>query len=183
MAIATINPATGQTVQTFIAHSQVEVNAKLDLAQETFQSFRHLPFAQRGQWLRKAADILEQRRDEWAALMTLEMGKSIPQAIAEVNKCALVCRFYADKAEEYLADEVVTTDASQSFIAYQPLGVILAVMPWNFPFWQVFRFAAPALMAGNVGLLKHASNVPQCALRSPKFSKPPGFPKERFKPY
>jgi succinate-semialdehyde dehydrogenase/glutarate-semialdehyde dehydrogenase len=180
MAIATINPATGQTVQTFIAHSQVEVNAKLDLAQETFRSFRALTFAQRGQWLRRAADILEQRQEEWAVLMTLEMGKPVQQAIAEVKKCALVCRFYADQAEGFLADEVVVTDASRSFIAYQPLGVILAVMPWNFPFWQVFRFAAPALMAGNVGLLKHASNVPQCALAIAEIFQTAGFPEGAF---
>ncbi|AIE72961.1 MULTISPECIES: NAD-dependent succinate-semialdehyde dehydrogenase [unclassified Synechocystis] len=180
MAIATINPATGQTVQTFSAHGPAEVNAKLDLAQETFQSFRHLSFAQRGQWLRQAADILEQRQEQWAALMTLEMGKPIQQAIAEVKKCALVCRFYADQAEEFLADEMVPTDASQSFIAYQPLGVILAVMPWNFPFWQVFRFAAPALMAGNVALLKHASNVPQCALAIAEIFQTAGFPEGAF---
>lgn len=144
MAIATINPATGQTVQTFIAHSQVEVNAKLDLAQETFQSFRHLPFAQRGQWLRKAADILEQRRDEWAALMTLEMGKSIPQAIAEVNKCALVCRFYADKAEEYLADEVVTTDASQSFHCLPAPGGNFGGDALEFPLLAGVSFCGPS---------------------------------------
>ncbi|WP_265583549.1 aldehyde dehydrogenase family protein [Synechocystis salina] len=180
MAIATINPANGQTVQTFTPDSAAAVDAKLDLAQKTFRSFRALPFTQRGQWLRRAADILEERRDQWAHLMTLEMGKPIQQAIAEVNKCALVCRFYADQAEEFLADEMVATDASQSFIAYQPLGVILAVMPWNFPFWQVFRFAAPALMAGNVGLLKHASNVPQCALAIAEIFHTAGFPEGAF---
>ena len=176
MAIATINPANGQTVKTFTPHTAAEVDAKLELATKTFKSFRNLPFSQRGDWFRKAAEILEQRQTEFAQLMTLEMGKPIKQAIAEVNKCALVCRFYADHAEAFLADEQVETDASQSFIAYQPLGVILAVMPWNFPFWQVFRFAAPTLMAGNVGLLKHASNVPQCALAIAAIFREAGFP-------
>ena len=180
MAIATINPATGQTVKTFTPHSPAEVDAKVTLAANTFKTFRNLPFSQRAQWFRNAAQILEQRQRELANLMTLEMGKPIKQAIAEVNKCALVCRFYADKAEEFLADEIVPTDGSQSFIAYQPLGVVLAVMPWNFPFWQVFRFAAPALMAGNVGLLKHASNVPQCALAIADIFQRAGFPEGAF---
>ncbi|MEB3228204.1 MAG: NAD-dependent succinate-semialdehyde dehydrogenase, partial [Synechocystis sp.] len=131
-------------------------------------------------WFHNAAQILEDRQQEFAALMTLEMGKPIKQAIAEVNKCALVCRFYADHAEDFLSDETVPTDASHSFIAYQPLGVILAVMPWNFPFWQVFRFAAPTLMAGNVGLLKHASNVPQCALAIAEIFQAAGFPEGAF---
>jgi len=180
MAIATINPANGQTVKTFTPHTAAEVDAKLTLATNTFKSFRTLPFSQRGKWFRNAAEILEQRQTELAQLMTLEMGKPIKQAIAEVNKCALVCRFYADQAETFLADETVKTDAGQSFIAYQPLGVILAVMPWNFPFWQVFRFAAPALMAGNVGLLKHASNVPQCALAIADIFQQAGFPEGAF---
>ncbi|MEY2984489.1 MAG: Succinate-semialdehyde dehydrogenase [Cyanobacteriota bacterium] len=180
MAIATINPANGQTVKTFTPHTAAEVDATLDLAAKTFKTFRQLPFRQRGQWFHNAAQILEDQQQEFAALMTLEMGKPIKQAIAEVNKCALVCRFYADHAEDFLADEPVPTDASHSFIAYQPLGVILAVMPWNFPFWQVFRFAAPALMAGNVGLLKHASNVPQCALAIAEIFQAAGFPEGAF---
>lgn len=180
MAIATINPANGQTIQTFTPHTPAEVDAKLTLAAQTFKTFRQLSFSQRGQWFHNAAQILEDRQREFAALMTLEMGKPIKQAIAEVNKCALVCRFYADKAAEFLADEPVETDASHSFIAYQPLGVILAVMPWNFPFWQVFRFAAPALMAGNVGILKHASNVPQCALALEAIFHDAGFPPGAF---
>ncbi|MFM1841705.1 MAG: Succinate-semialdehyde dehydrogenase [Cyanobacteriota bacterium] len=180
MAIATINPANGQTVKTFMPHTAAEVDAKLDIAAKTFNSFRALPFSQRSEWFHNAAQILEDRQREFAQLMTLEMGKPIKQAIAEVNKCALVCRFYADQAEAFLADEQVSTDASQSFIAYQPLGVVLAVMPWNFPFWQVFRFAAPALMAGNVGLLKHASNVPQCALAIADIFQQAGFPEGAF---
>lgn len=178
--IATINPANGQTVQTFTPHTAGEVDGKLTLATKTFKTFRHLPFSQRAEWFHHAAQILEERQQPLASLMTLEMGKPIQQAIAEVNKCALVCRFYADKAEEFLADEAVPTDARSSFIAYQPLGVILAVMPWNFPFWQVFRFAAPALMAGNVGLLKHASNVPQCALAIADIFQRAGFPEGAF---
>jgi succinate-semialdehyde dehydrogenase/glutarate-semialdehyde dehydrogenase len=180
MAIATINPNTGELVKTFVAHSPEIVNAKLELAQQTFKHYRHLDFSQRRQWLLNAAIILEQRKVELSELMTLEMGKPITQAIAEVNKCALGCRFYAEKAAEFLADELVTTDASQSFIRYQPLGVILAVMPWNFPFWQVFRFAAPALMAGNVAVLKHASNVPQCALMLETLFRESGFPEGVF---
>ncbi len=180
MAIATINPATGQTLQTFAPYDAATVASKIDQAASTFPTFARFPIAQRGEWLQNAARLLEEQQQDLAQLMTLEMGKPIKQAIAEVNKCALVCRFYADKAPEFLADEMVETDASQSFIAYQPLGIILAVMPWNFPFWQVFRFAAPALMAGNVGLLKHASNVPQCALAIEKLFQKAGFPVGAF---
>jgi len=176
MGIATINPATGEVVQTFEALSDREIEHKLALAQETFQTYRHTSFEQRSQWLHAAADILDAEKAQFGQLMTLEMGKTLKSAIAEVEKCALVCRFYADHAAEFLQDEAVTTDASQSFIRYQPLGIILAVMPWNFPFWQVFRFAAPALMAGNVGLLKHASNVPQCALAIQDILHRAGFP-------
>ena len=154
MAIATINPATGQTVQTFIAHSQVEVNAKLDLAQETFRSFRALTFAQRGQWLRRAADILEQRQEEWAVLMTLEMGKPVQQAIAEVKKCALVCRFYADQAEGFLADEVVVTDASRSFIDGWECGLAQT------------RFQCPSMCPGD------RRNFPNCRISRGSVSNP-----------
>ena len=164
MAIATINPATGETLKTFIPLTDEEIESKLALAQSTFESYRHTTFAQRSQWLNNAADILERDSLKFAKIMTTEMGKTLQSAIAESEKCAKVCRFYAEKAPEFLADVTIESDASQSYIAYQPLGTILAVMPWNFPFWQVFRFAAPALMAGNVGILKHASNVPQCAL-------------------
>ena len=178
--IATINPTTGEIIKTFTADSPETVNAKLALAQKAFENYRNLSFSQREQWLNKAADILEQCQQEFAQLMTLEMGKPIKQAIAEVNKSALGCRFYAQQAEAFLQDEIVTTDAKKSFIRYQPLGAILAVMPWNFPFWQVFRFAAPALMAGNVGILKHASNVPQCALKIEEIFREAGFPEGVF---
>ncbi len=180
MAIATINPTTGELLQTFTPHSPAEVEQKLALAQQTFQEYRKSPFSQRSQCLRNVAQILKDNAREFAELMTLEMGKPIKQAIAEVNKSALGCQFYAENAESYLRDEIVATDAQKSFIRYQPLGIILAVMPWNFPFWQVFRFAAPALMAGNVAVLKHASNVPQCALKLEEIFRAAGFPEGAF---
>jgi succinate-semialdehyde dehydrogenase / glutarate-semialdehyde dehydrogenase len=176
MAIATVNPATGETLKTFTPLTAAEIETKLALAQSTFESYRQTSFAQRSQWLNQAAAILEQDPLKFAEIMTLEMGKTFQSAIAEVEKCAKVCRFYAEKGSEFLADVLVESDASQSYVAYQPLGAILAVMPWNFPFWQVFRFAAPALMAGNVGLLKHASNVPQCALAIESIFDQAGFP-------
>ncbi len=180
MAIATINPATGETLKTFNPLTDAEIESKLALAQSTFEDYRHTTFAQRSQWLNRAADILEQDTLKFAEIMTTEMGKTLPSAIAEAEKCAKVCRFYAEKAPEFLADVAIDSDASQSYVAYQPLGTILAVMPWNFPFWQVFRFAAPALMAGNVGLLKHASNVPQCALAIESIFAQAGFPQGAF---
>ena len=180
MAIATINPATGQTLKTFSPLTDGEIETKLALAQSTFEQYHHTTFVQRSQWLIKAAAILEQDSHKFAQIMTTEMGKTLQSAIAEVKKCAMVCRFYAEKAPEFLADVSIPSDASHSYIAYQPLGVILAVMPWNFPFWQVFRFAAPALMAGNVGILKHASNVPQCALAIQSILDQAGFPPGAF---
>ncbi len=161
MTIATINPATGETLHTFTPLTSAEIENKIKLSQSTFATYRKSSLESRSQKLLKAAEILEESAQEWAELMTIEMGKPIKSAIAEAKKCALVCRYYAENAEQFLADKVIETDASLSYVSYQPLGAILAVMPWNFPFWQVFRFAAPALMAGNVGLLKHASNVPQ----------------------
>jgi succinate-semialdehyde dehydrogenase / glutarate-semialdehyde dehydrogenase len=180
MAIATVNPATGEIIKTFTPLTEAELAAKIELAAHAFQQYKHTSFVQRSQWLLNAANILEARKQEFGALMTLEMGKTLKSAIAEVEKCALVCRFYAVRGEEFLADIPVVTDASKSFVRYQPLGVILAVMPWNFPFWQVFRFAAPALMAGNVGLLKHASNVPQSALAIAEILMQAGFPDGTF---
>jgi succinate-semialdehyde dehydrogenase/glutarate-semialdehyde dehydrogenase len=180
MGIATINPATGETIKTFEPLDGESIEIKLALSQQTFEKYRKTPIAQRGQWLIKAAEILEQDKVSFGKIMTIEMGKPIKSAIAEVEKCALVCRYYAEHAEEFLADVSASTDASKSFVRYQPLGVILAVMPWNFPFWQVFRFAAPALMAGNVGLLKHASNVPQCALAIEEILTKAGFPEGAF---
>jgi succinate-semialdehyde dehydrogenase/glutarate-semialdehyde dehydrogenase len=180
MAIATINPATGETLQTFQPLSTPQIEEKLQLAVATFQAERKTPFAERARRMRKAADILERDKDKFAKLMTLEMGKPYKAAVAEAVKCTTACRYYAENAEQILADEVIETGAKKSFVRYRPIGPILAVMPWNFPFWQVIRFAAPALMAGNVGLLKHASNVPQCALAIEQLFLEAGFPAGAF---
>jgi len=180
MAIATINPATGEVVQTFQALTTEQIESKLQLAVSAFRAERKTPFAERAKRMMKAAEILERDRERFGRLMTLEMGKPLKAAIAEAAKCATACRYYAENAEKLLADEVVETGAKKSFVRYLPLGPILAVMPWNFPFWQVMRFAAPALMAGNVGLLKHASNVPQCAIALEKIFRDAGFPEGVF---
>ncbi|MDJ0687893.1 MAG: NAD-dependent succinate-semialdehyde dehydrogenase [Xenococcaceae cyanobacterium MO_188.B32] len=180
MAISTINPTTAEKLKVFTPLTSAEIDKKLALADSTFKQYRKTSFAQRSAWLNRAAEILEKNKLEYARIMTTEMGKPIKSAIAEVQKCALVCRYYAEKAPKFLADVSVATDASESFVSYHPLGVILAVMPWNFPFWQVFRFAAPALMAGNVGILKHASNVPQCALALEDIIQQAGFPPGAF---
>jgi succinate-semialdehyde dehydrogenase / glutarate-semialdehyde dehydrogenase len=180
MAIATVNPTTGQVVQTFDRLSQSAIETAIEQAAQTFQTYRQTSFAERSVWLNQVATLLERRREEYGALMTLEMGKPLKAAMAEMDKCAWVCRFYAEQGETFLADEPIDTDASHSWISYQPLGVVLAVMPWNFPFWQVIRFAAPALMAGNVALLKHASNVPQTALKIAEIFAEAGFPSGAF---
>jgi succinate-semialdehyde dehydrogenase/glutarate-semialdehyde dehydrogenase len=180
MGIATVNPATGETLKTFEPLTDVEIESKLSLAASAFQEYGKTAIAQRSLWLKRAADILERDQVKFGKLMVLEMGKTLKSAIAEAQKCALGCRYYAEQAAEFLADVPVATDASRSFVCYQPLGAILAVMPWNFPFWQVFRFAAPALMAGNVGLVKHASNVPQCALAIEEIFREAGFPEGVF---
>lgn len=175
-----INPATGARVATFEETSDRELEQAIQRAWDTFTEYRHTPFAQRAAWLSAAADILEGEKQRWGELMTTEMGKLRPAAVAEAGKCAWACRYYAEHGERMLADRAVETDASASFIRYQPLGPVLAVMPWNFPFWQVFRFAAPALMAGNVGLLKHASNVPGCARAIEEIIARAGFPAGAF---
>ena len=175
MAIATTNPATGEIVKSFEPLTPAQIEEKIQRAASTFQTYRRTSFAERARKMMRAAEILEQEKDECARLMTLEMGKTLRSAVAEAVKCASGCRYYAEHAERFLADEVVETGAKRSFIRYQPLGPILAIMPWNFPFWQVFRFLAPALMAGNVGLLKHASNVPQCALKIEEIVRRAGF--------
>lgn len=176
MGIASVNPATGEVIKTFQPLSEAEIDKKLQLALKVFKAERKTPFAVRAQRMLKAAEILERDKEKFAHLMTLEMGKTYQSAVAEALKCANGCRFYAENAERFLADEVVDTGAKKSFIRYLPIGPILAVMPWNFPFWQVMRFAAPALMAGNVGLLKHSSNVPQCALAIESIFLEAGFP-------
>jgi succinate-semialdehyde dehydrogenase / glutarate-semialdehyde dehydrogenase len=164
MAIATINPATGKTIRTFESFSAARVSECLDRAATAYRAHRNTPFSERAQRMRKAASILDADCRELGRLMTLEMGKPIGSAIAEAEKCATACRYYAENAERFLADQPVKIEGGKSWVTFQPIGVVLAIMPWNFPFWQVFRFAAPALMAGNAGVLKHASNVPQCAL-------------------
>jgi succinate-semialdehyde dehydrogenase / glutarate-semialdehyde dehydrogenase len=180
MAIATINPATGETLQTFQPLSSAEIEEKLQLAVSTFRAERKTPFAERARRMLKAAEILDRDKEKFAHLMTLEMGKPYKAAVAEAVKCTTACRYYAENAEKILTDDVIETGAKKSFVRYRPIGPVLAVMPWNFPFWQVIRFAAPALMAGNVGLLKHASNVPQCALAIEKIFLEAGFPPGAF---
>ena len=180
MAIATINPTTGQTIKTFEPLSDAQVDQKIQLAAEVFHAFRKLSFAARAKMMLKAADILESEKESLGRMMTIEMGKTYRSAVDEAVKCAWGCRYYAENAERFLADESVETSASRSFIRYQPMGIILVVMPWNYPFWQVFRFIAPGLMAGNVGLLKHASNVPQCAMKIEEILLQAGFPAGAF---
>lgn len=180
MGIASINPTTGETLKTFEALSAEQIEEKLQLAADTFRTYRRTSFEERGRMMMRAAEILENEKNAFAKTMTTEMGKPIKAAVSEAEKCALVCRYYADNAQPHLADQIVETNARKSYVHFQPLGPVLAVMPWNFPFWQVFRFAAPALMAGNVGLLKHASNVPQCALAIEEILTRAGFPKGAF---
>ncbi len=164
MPIATINPTTGETVRTFEPLSESELEAKLARAEAAFVRHRTSSFSERAEKMIAAAEILENEQDRLAWLMTLEMGKPLAQARAEATKCATACRYYAAHAERFLADEPIPEAEGRCFVRFEPLGAVLAVLPWNFPFWQVVRFAAPALMAGNVGLLKHAGNVPQCGL-------------------
>jgi succinate-semialdehyde dehydrogenase/glutarate-semialdehyde dehydrogenase len=180
MAIVSTNPATGETLRSFEALSMAQVEEKIKLAADAFSSYRHTLFAGRAQMMIRAAEILETEKESFGRLMTTEMGKPLRAAIEEAAKCAWACRYYVEQAAVFLADEVIPTNATRSFIRYQPLGPVLAIMPWNFPFWQVFRFAAPALMAGNVALLKHASNVPQCALAIEEIFQRAGFPKGVF---
>src|SRR6267143_5173621 len=180
MPIASINPTTGETLKTFTALNEGQIEEKLQRAADTFHSYRRTPFAERELMMFRAAEILETDKQEFAWIMTTEMGKPIKGAVQEAEKCALVCRYYAENARRHLADQTIATNATRSFVRFQPLGPVLAVMPWNFPFWQVFRFAAPALMAANVGLLKHASNVPQCALAIEDIFLRAGFPVGAF---
>src|SRR6266403_591235 len=164
MAITSINPATGEKLKDFQAFTDDQIEKCLSRAERVFSHHRREPFAKRAQLMMAAASLLEQEKDELARTITLEMGKLFRAGVEEVEKCVRGCRFYAENGERFLEDEPAQTDAARSYVRYEPLGPVLAIMPWNFPFWQVFRFATPALFAGNVGLLKHASNVPQCAL-------------------
>jgi succinate-semialdehyde dehydrogenase/glutarate-semialdehyde dehydrogenase len=184
MAIAVVNPATGETVEEFSEHGGDEIQRRIQSAQDAHEKLRDTTYAQRAEWMRKSAGILESEVNSLAKMITVEMGKPITQSVAEVLKCAKNMRFYADNAEHFLADEPLAdpsqVNASQAFVRYQPLGVVLAVMPWNYPLWQVIRFAAPALMAGNTGLLKHASNVPQSAMYLDSLFTRGGFPEGSF---
>src|SRR5690349_3852398 len=178
--IASINPATSETLRTFAPLSDRDLDDRLSRAEAAYRTYRKTSYGDRKRWLTSAADILEDERDRLGAIMTLEMGKPIAAARSEAAKCATACRYYVEHGERLLADEPVDAGAGRAFIRYQPIGPVLAVMPWNFPFWQVFRFAAPALMAGNVGLLKHASNVPQCAMAIEEVIRRAGFPADVF---
>ncbi len=181
MSIESVNPATGATLKIYDEMTAEQTVAAVEQAHAAWKAWRTTSFADRARPMKKAAEILRARKEEFARLMALEMGKPLKQGIAEAEKCALGCDYYADHAEAHLALEMVKTEASKSYIAFEPLGVVLAVMPWNFPFWQVFRFAAPALMAGNAGVLKHASNVPGCALAIEEVFEQAGFPKGVFR--
>ena len=176
MTIASVDPSTGAVLRTFEALAPRAIEDRLEKARRAFEGWRRTPFSERSALMMRAGEILETEKTRFGEVMTREMGKPIGAASAEAEKSAWVCRYYAENAERFLADEPAGTDASESWVRYEPLGVVLAVMPWNFPFWQVFRFAAPALMAGNVGLLKHASNVPQCALAIEEIFTRAGFP-------
>src|SRR5579884_1856497 len=178
--VASVSPLTGEILREFDQHSDELIEKKLQLAAETFREYRKTPFEKRAEMMTRAAEILESSKNELGRMMTEEMGKTLKSAVQEAEKCAFGCRFYAENAQKFLADEEAKTNATRSYIKYQPIGPVLAVMPWNFPFWQVFRFAAPALMAGNVGLLKHASNVPQCAMAIEDIFKKAGFPEGVF---
>jgi succinate-semialdehyde dehydrogenase / glutarate-semialdehyde dehydrogenase len=164
MAIASINPATGEKLKEFSSFDNAETEKRLSRSEKAFRKYRQTTFTERSEFFEATAELLFQEKKKFAEIITLEMGKLFRDSVAEIEKCARGCRFYAENGERFLEDEAAQTDAAESYVQYQPLGPVLAIMPWNFPFWQVFRFAAPALMAGNVGLLKHASNVPQCAL-------------------
>jgi len=181
MSIQSINPATGEVLETFQEMSTSEIARILEAADRTFHDWRDRPFGEREKKMREAARILRAGKEKYARTMALEMGKPIVQGEAEVEKCAWACDYYAEHAEAFLAEQPRETDASRSYIRFDPLGPVLAIMPWNFPFWQVFRFAAPALMAGNAGILKHASNVPRCALQIEEVFRESGFPENLFR--
>src|SRR5438270_1442504 len=175
MAIASISPTTGKTIQAFRPHPDTVIEQVLESGARTFKEHRGDSFMDRAAKMQRVADFLEVDRERFARIISMEMGKIFRASLEEIEKCTRGCRFYAEHAEEFLREQVVSTDARRSSFRYQPLGIVLAIMPWNFPFWQVFRFAAPAIMAGNVALLKHASNVPQCALAIEQIFREAGF--------
>ncbi len=174
------NPYNGEKIAEIKEFTKADIDKALALADTTFKSWKTTSYKHRSDLMLKAAEELKKNKEEYAKMITLEMGKPISQAIAEIEKCAWVCEYYAENAEQHLANEVIKTDATKSYVSYEPIGVVLAVMPWNYPFWQVFRFAAPALMAGNIGVLKHASNVMQSAENIQKVFERAGFPKGCF---
>lgn len=180
MAFVSINPATGEKIEEYKLDSENDVEQKLQKAETAFDSWKDTSYSNRGEKMHKAAEILRNKKQRWAEIMTREMGKPIREARSEAEKCAWVCDYYAEHAQHFLQDDVIGTDADWSYAHYDPLGLILAIMPWNFPFWQVFRFAAPGLMAGNVGLLKHAPNVPGCADSIEEIFDDAGFPEGVF---
>lgn len=180
MLIHTLNPANGKIIKTFEEYSSTDILRIIESAYNQFNKWKEVPFSEKNIFMKRVSEILRYKKNEYGKILTLEMGKTITQAEAEVEKCAWVCDYYAENAEKILSNEFIPTDASESYIRFDPLGIILAIMPWNFPFWQVFRFAAPALMAGNVALLKHASNVPMCALAIEDIFKQAGFPEYIF---
>ena len=181
MTIESINPTNGTSIATYKAMTSKEVKHVIDDSHHDWKDWRKTTFEQRSELMHKAAEVLRQNKSSYAELMALEMGKVLKDGESEIEKCAWVCDYYADNAKNFLEDNKIETDATSSFVAYRPIGVVLAVMPWNFPFWQVMRFAAPALMAGNAGVLKHASNVSGCAIAIEKVFQKAGFPKNIFR--
>jgi len=181
VSVSSINPATGETLETFAETAPAALERILDQAVAAYGAWRRFSYAQRGQAMRQAARILRERKAEYARTMALEMGKPLQQGEAEAEKCAWACEYYAEQAAAMLGDQPRVTDGSRSYVRFDPIGPVLAIMPWNFPFWQVFRFAAPALMAGNAGLLKHAPNVTRCALAIEEVFRQAGFPEGLFR--
>ncbi len=176
-----INPATNKLIKDYDEHDENQVKDILEKVDNDFKSWSRTDFTHRSKLMMKAAEVLKKNKEDYARTMAMEMGKPITEARSEAEKCAWVCEYYAENAEKFLADMEIKTDASRSFVAFEPLGTVLAIMPWNFPFWQVFRFAAPALMAGNTGVLKHASNVPGSALKIEEVFREAGFPENAFR--
>ena len=181
MEVVSINPWDLSEVERFQTHTDEEASAIIDQVDEAFSDWKKTSFAHRAELLHRVAEVLLKNKERYAAHVTAEMGKPISESLAEVEKCAWVCRFYADNAADFLAPKTVETDATTSFVRHDPLGVIYAIMPWNFPFWQVLRFAAPTLMAGNTAILKHAPNVSRCALDIEEAFAEAGYPKNAFR--
>ena len=181
MVLSSINPGTGELIKEFEEWSIKKVDSQLNHSFKIYNEWQETSFSNRSDILKNMARILRKNKDKYAQLMTTEMGKTIVESEAEVEKCAWVCEFYAENGEKFLSNEIIKTDASKSYVCFEPLGIILAIMPWNFPFWQVIRCAVPALFSGNAVVLKHSSNVPQCALTLEDIFLKSGFPEDLFK--